>query len=149
MSLNYSFDILDLYKVEQNLVLLLSGWCIDSQKGIPTVYLVIDDRSVLLDYVPMNRVDVCKSYNLDSSFSKCGFRVRKELSPDIHSFKIIAEINGDKKTLISKEGNTLKQFIKESSIAYDIEEVTKSKDSGMYHFRGWAFSFENSRFKKS
>ena len=58
MSLNFSFDIFNLYKVEQNLVLLLSGWCIDSQKGIPTVYLVVDDRSVLLDYVPMNRVDV-------------------------------------------------------------------------------------------
>ena len=147
MSLNFSFDIFNLYKVEQNLVLLLSGWCIDSQKGIPTVYLVIDDRSVLLDYVPMNRVDVCESYNLDSSFSKCGFRVRKELSSNIHSFKVIAEINGNKKTLISKEGNSLKQFIKESSIAYDIEEVTKSKDSGMYHFRGWAFSFNNTLVK--
>lgn len=144
MSSNYSFDILNIYKVEHEYVLLLSGWCVNKDKGVPQISLEINGIEQILNYYPVNRVDVCRSFQLDESkFSKCGFRVRKEFDDKLQSFKVLAKFNDQSEVLFSKEGPGLDKWIQNSNIVYDIEEVTKGKDSETYNFRGWCFSLDN------
>lgn len=144
MSSNYSFDILNIYKVEHKYVLLLSGWCVNKDKGVPQISIEINGAGQNLYYYPVNRVDVCRSFQLDESkFSKCGFRVRKEFDDKLQSFKVLAKFNDYSEVLFSKEGTGLNKWIQNSNIVYDIEEVTKGKDSETYNFRGWCFSLDN------
>ena len=144
MSSNYSFDILNIYKVEHKYVLLLSGWCVNKDKGVPQISIEINGAEQNLYYYPVNRVDVCRSFQLDESkFSKCGFRVRKEFDDKLQSFKVLAKFNDQSEVLFSKEGLGLDKWIQNSNIVYDIEEVTKGKDSETYNFRGWCFSLDN------
>ena len=42
MSSNYSFDILNIYKVEHKYVLLLSGWCVNKDKDVPQISIEIN-----------------------------------------------------------------------------------------------------------
>lgn len=144
MSSNYFFDILNIYKVEHKYVLLLSGWCVNKDKGVPQISIEINGAGPNLNYYPVNRVDVCRSFQLDESkFSKCGFRVRKEFDDKLQSFKVLAKFNDYSEVLFSKEGPGLDKWIQNSNIVYDIEEVTKGKDSETYNFRGWCFSLDN------
>ena len=122
MSSNYSFDILNIYKVEHKYVLLLSGWCVNKDKGVPQISIEINGAEQNLYYYPVNRVDVCRSFQLDESkFSKCGFRVRKEFDDKLQSFKVLAKFNDQSEVLFSKEGLGLDKWIQNSNIVYDIE----------------------------
>lgn len=137
MSVEYSFDIFDCYKVADKYHLLVSGWCFDTEKGIPKIYVEINHKKeeVLADII--GRSDVCNAYELNQDkFLRCGFRFKKEINGNLDFIRVIAEFKDN--TIIINKLNT--NNIIHHSIAYNIEEITKSKETGMYYVRGWVFS---------
>ena len=140
MSVKYSFDIFNIYQVADKYVLLLSGWCVDTNGNIPTVSIHINNKTIQMDMSVHNRIDVCRYYDLgEKKSSKCGFRIKYVIDEKIDNVSIYA----DDKRILNLSNNKLQDIIQKHSIAYEFGEYNKSEENGICHVNGWVFSLTN------
>lgn len=148
MTVNYSFDIFEINKVHDKYIILLSGWCFDKGKGIPTIVVKVNGKEHLLHCETISRADVCQSYNLQSNnFIKCGFRLKTDITDQLDSLSIEAKFTNITTDLFSENGKNLQKRIKNQLLSFNIEEVTKNDETNMFHVRGWILPFMNEEVK--
>ncbi len=137
MAIKYSFDIFNIYKVADKYVLLLSGWCIDTNGRIPSISIEINGEKKTVKWFQTKRVDVCRCYHLDENqYCKCGFRTKCIFKDEINELSILA----DEKSIFKMNHKKIQSFVQKRSIAYDFEEYTENKDTGIITVKGWDFS---------
>lgn len=137
MTIKYSFDIFHIYKVADKYVLLLSGWCVDTEGNVPSISIEINGKREYVELFRTKRVDVCRCYNLDKNeSSKCGYLIKLVYGDDIKDFSVYA----DDKCILKLSRNRLKDIIQEHSIACEFEGYEKNDETGICHVNGWSFS---------
>ena len=137
MSIKYSFDIFQIYKVADKYVLLLSGWCVDTEGDVPSISIEINGKKESVELFRTKRVDVCRCYNLDENkYCKCGFRTKYVFEGNIDYISILA----NKKSILKLTDKKVKELIQNQSIAFDFEEYSQNQDIGIITVKGWCFS---------
>ncbi|MFR4532354.1 MAG: glycosyltransferase family 2 protein [Thomasclavelia ramosa] len=141
MKINYSIDQIKINKLKEYNHIVVNGWCIDEEGNFPHLKVLVNDREVTYDLVTLPRRDVCSKYSLNNNSSQCGFRLFFDISENLKSLKIIAEINQIKEIIADANEIEINKIISTDTIEYSIDSKTINKDTSTMTINGWAISY--------
>jgi len=145
MKCKYSIDTFQYFALPDNSAVIVSGWVFAEEGGrAPEVRAYVNGKPLDAECQRIARKDVQQNFTHYQPELECGFRLRAPLEPgmSVTSVKVMAELDGSEKTILSRGRASLaKARISDPFITgIDDIQIQPKDEQWQYMIKGWAVS---------